>query len=278
MAEEWFPEAVQDPGAAAGWRKGRTPVRTVVCHFTVGRDSSSIGRNGYFNWLVSRDGTVTQFAETSALTWHAGNEGNPLGPGIEVEYLPNIDDDIFTDAARIACGNLVRWLASEWGVELVYFDPIERMALPLPNGFIAHRSLPNQDHTDWWPRDDWDRMTGVVPPPPPIPPIPDDLGAPMSANSLNYNGQLTTFRVDGKGRLIETWWDGTRWATLFLAGPGTTPIGRSHCYAKAVPNLAPSVVRDWSMPGRLDVFCQATDGRVVHAWYVPGSPFESELI
>ena len=277
MPDEWFPAAVRDPGAAAGWAKGRTPVRTVICHFTVGRDSTAIGRQGYFHWLVRRDGEIVQFCETSALSWHAGNEGNPLGPGIEVEFLPGADDDIFTDDARRACGDLVRWLNTEWGVELVYFDPVERMPLPLPNGFIAHRSLPNQDHTDWWPRDDWDRMTGAVPPPP-IPPIPDDLGAAMSATSLNYNGQLTTFRVDSKGRLIETWWAGDRWATLFLAGPGTTPIGRSHCYAKAVSKLAPAVTRDWTTPGRLDVFAQTTDGRLVHAWYVPGSPFESELI
>jgi len=166
MPEEWYPQAVRMPGAAAGWTKGRTPVQTVVCHYTVGRDSTGIGVQGYFHWLVRRNGEIVQFCETSALSWHAGNEGNPLGPGIEVEYLPGADDTIFTPEALQATGQLVRWLISEWGVDANYYDPEQRMPLPLPAGFIAHRSLPNQDHTDYWPREDWDQMVGGPQPAP----------------------------------------------------------------------------------------------------------------
>lgn len=166
MPDEWYPQATRMPGAAANWAKGRTPVRTVICHFTVGRDSTSIGVNGYFHWLVRRNGEIVQFCETSALAWHAGNEGNPVGPGIEVEYLPGADDDIFTPEARAACGALVRWLHTEWSVPLDFFDPEQRMPLPLPPGFVAHRSLPNQDHTDTWPRADWDQMIGSPQPAP----------------------------------------------------------------------------------------------------------------
>lgn len=165
MPEEWFPAATRQPGNAAGWAKGRTPVTTVICHYTVGRDSTAIGLSGYFHWLVRRNGEIVQFCETSAVAWHAGNEGNPLGPGIEVEYLPGVDDEMFTAEARDACGQLVRWLISEWGVEAVYYDPVERLPLPIPNGFVAHRSLPNQDHTDSWAREDWDLMVGGQPAP-----------------------------------------------------------------------------------------------------------------
>jgi hypothetical protein len=165
MPTEWFPGATRTPGAAAGWAKGRTPVRTVVCHYTVGRNSDAIGRQGIFHWLVRRDGEIVQYCETSALAWHAGNEGNPLGPGIEVEYLPGVDDTIFTPEALAATGALVRWLIDEWGVAPVYIDPVDRLALPLPNGFVAHRSLPNQDHTDYWPREDWAQMLATPRPP-----------------------------------------------------------------------------------------------------------------
>lgn len=160
MPDVWYPGATVMPGAAAGYAKGRTQMRTVVAHFTVGRDSTSIGVNGYFHWLVRRNGEIVQFAEVDALTWHVGN-WNGYGPGIEVEYLPGVDDAVFTDAARDACGGLVRWLNAEWGFPLDYYDG-ERIN-PIWDGFIAHRSVAGGDHTDWWPREDWDRMVSSSP-------------------------------------------------------------------------------------------------------------------
>jgi hypothetical protein len=154
----WYPGATIMPGAAAGYAKGRTSMETVVAHFTVGRDSTQIGVNGYFHWLVRRDGEVVQFAEVDALTWHVGN-WNGYGPGIEVEYLPGVDDEVFTDAARVACGSLVRWLCSEWGFLLDYYDG-DRIP-PVWRGFIAHRSVQGGDHTDFWPRQDWDLMVAA---------------------------------------------------------------------------------------------------------------------
>ena len=148
------------PGAAAGYTKGRTQMRTVVAHFTVGRDSTQIGLNGYFHWLVGRDGTIKQFAEVDALTWHVG-DWNPYGPGIEVEYLPGVDDTIFTDAARDACGGLVRWLIDEWGFPPVYYDGPR--VPPVYDGFIAHRSVQGGDHTDYWPQEDWAAMLADPP-------------------------------------------------------------------------------------------------------------------
>jgi hypothetical protein len=141
----------------AGYTHGHNEMQTVVCHFTVGQDSTGIGERGYFTFLIRRNGEVVQFCEIDALCWHAG-DWNGTGPGIEVEFLPGVDDQIFTDAARDACAKLVLWINASWGINLDYYDG-ERT--PMPHlGFIAHRSLaaPGADHTDFWPREDWDQM------------------------------------------------------------------------------------------------------------------------
>lgn len=193
MPELWYPGAAVDPGRAAGYALGRTQMATVVAHFTVGRDSTNIGRAGYFHWLVRRDGAIVQFAETDALTWHVG-DWNGFGPGIEVEYLPGVDDVVFTDAARSACGGLVRWLNTEWGFPLDYYDGAR--IPPIWRGFIAHRSVLGGDHTDYWPREDWDRMVAG---PAPTPEVPD--------MSIQYGrtiyGVSIAFLVSG-GRVLRT--------------------------------------------------------------------------
>lgn len=158
MANPWYPEAYIQHGFQSGYANGRNQMRTVVCHFTVGRDSHPIGVKGYFHWLIRRNGQVLQYAEVDALTWHAGT-WNQYGPGIEVEYLPGEDDAIFTPEALEATGKLVRWLHEEWGFPLEYYDG-ERID-PIWDGFIAHRSLRGGDHTDWWPRDDWEQMVSA---------------------------------------------------------------------------------------------------------------------
>lgn len=153
-----YPRAVWTPGANAGYRRGRSAMTTVVAHYTVGVNSRPIGDRGYFNFLVSRDGTVWQFAEADAVTWHAGNptiDWNQRGPGIEVEYLPGTDDAVFTDVQRDATGALVHWLTEQYGIPLDYYDGPRTAEW---SGYIAHNSLVGADHTDTWPRDDWDRM------------------------------------------------------------------------------------------------------------------------
>ena len=160
MPDPWYPEAARVEGLMAGYSHGRNQMRTCVCHFTVGTDSTAIGVRGYFQFLVRRDGQVVQFCEVDALAWHAG-DWNSYGPGIEVEYLPGRDDAIFTPEALAATGGLVRWLNNEWGIPLNYFDG-ERID-PVWDGFIAHRSLKGGDHTDWWPREDWDQMVSGSP-------------------------------------------------------------------------------------------------------------------
>lgn len=153
------------PGAAAGYAKGRADVRLCVAHFTAGRDSTGPGLSGLFPFLVRRNGEVVQFAEVDALCYHAC-EWNRTGPGVEVEYLPGVDDAVFTDASRAACGALVRWLSAEWGIPLAYYDG-PRLPIGDPfTGFVAHGSLVHQacdQHTDSWPRADWDAMIAAPP-------------------------------------------------------------------------------------------------------------------
>lgn len=145
-----YPAAEWMPGANAGYHAGRTPVRSVVCHYTVGRNSTGIGLQGYYHFQANRDGTVFQFAEADAVCWHAGSPWNGYGPGIEVEYLPGFDDELWTPAQREAVARLVEWLHDEWGVPFDFYDG------PRTNshaGFITHRSLiqTGDAHNDWWP-------------------------------------------------------------------------------------------------------------------------------
>lgn len=125
---------------------------TAVCHYTVGRDSTGIGDQGYFNFLVRRNGEVVQFAESDALCWHAGN-WNTRGPGIEVEFLESFDGpapaNIFTPAQLAAAGRVVRWLAEGDGPPLRFYDGGRVTAF---DGFITHRSLIQSGdwHYNYW--------------------------------------------------------------------------------------------------------------------------------
>lgn len=165
MPNPWYPRAVRDRGAAAGYTRGRNRTRSVKCHYTVGRDSWALIRDeGLAQWLVTRDGTVAQFAECDALCYDSG-EWNDDGPGIEIEYYD--EPDIFTDEARDATAALVHWLHDEWKFPLDYYDG-DRLPEGTWQGFIAHRSLQqSQPHSDYWPRADWDRMVTAAPSPVP---------------------------------------------------------------------------------------------------------------
>lgn len=145
-----YHEAQWMPGANAGYHAGRTPVKSVVCHYTVGRNSTGIGLQGYYQFQVNRDGTVFQFAEADAVCWHAGSPWNGYGPGIEVEYLPGYDDDLWTPVQREATARLVEWLHDEWGVPFDFYDGPRTNS---HHGFITHRSLiqTGDAHNDWWP-------------------------------------------------------------------------------------------------------------------------------
>lgn len=177
MPELWYPKATQDPGVSAGYVHGRVySMLSVVTHYTVGVDSRGLIRDqGLAEFLVARDGTIWQFCEVDAICYQAGYPYNGRGPGIEVEYYPDTDDAIFTAAARTACGGLVRWLNSEWGIPLTYYDDTDNRIGDYV-GFISHRSVIEDAayHHDYWPRSDWDQMVST-PAPTPLPPKPKEF-------------------------------------------------------------------------------------------------------
>lgn len=123
---------------------------SVVCHFTVGKNSAPVGARGYFQFLVGRDGAVTQFAEADAVCWHAGDPWNGRGPGIEVEYLPGVDNEIFTPEAYTATALLCQWLHDTYSIPLDFYDGPR---VSFHDGFITHRSLiqTGDAHSDYWP-------------------------------------------------------------------------------------------------------------------------------
>jgi hypothetical protein len=123
-------------------------MRLVVCHYTVGRDSTTVGDRGFFHFLVRRDGEVVQFAEADAVCWHAG-PANQWGPGIEVEYLDE-PEGIFTAEAYAATARLVEWLIG-LGIPDAFYDG-PRIDTSGFSGFITHRSIAQSDaHSDYWP-------------------------------------------------------------------------------------------------------------------------------
>lgn len=172
MNEPWYPGAVKNPGNAAGYAfnrshpfgfaDGHSLMQAVKCHYTVGRDSTGRGVEGYFQFLVARDGTIQQFCEADAYCWDSGEE-NKYGPGIEIEYLD--EPEIFTDAALTATAGLVHWLNSEWGVPLTYHDGAHDVELGGGyRGFISHHALiQTEQHSDFWPPEAWARIVGEAP-------------------------------------------------------------------------------------------------------------------
>lgn len=165
----WMPGLVYKPGRNAenyGNRK-----QCARLHYTVGIDSTGIGLNGYFHFLIPKFGTPLQFAPTEAVCWDAC-EWNPAGVGIEFERLS--DEEPLTDSQIGWGGAIIRWLAAEDGYPLVFRDsPGDR--LPVGDGyrgFLTHRSLHENacdEHYDYVSQQDWDRMVVPVPPLPPPP-------------------------------------------------------------------------------------------------------------
>ena len=154
------------PGRMAGYARGRNALRACVLHYTVGIDSAGIGKRGFFNWLVRRNGEVVQFAPADALTWHAG-EWNPDGPGIELEYLERVDGpkpaNIVTPQQTASAGKLIRWLHTTTAIPLTFYDGPPRIRRGY-RGWLTHRSLVQaQPHTDFITAAQWSAMIGGGP-------------------------------------------------------------------------------------------------------------------
>jgi N-acetylmuramoyl-L-alanine amidase len=210
-----YPAAIWNPGRNAGYNAGRNAMRACVCHYTVGRNSTGIGVDGYFHFLVSRDGTVQQFAELDAVTWHCGDPYNGLGPSIEVEYLD--EPEMFTPSQLDACGALVRWVADQ-GIPLHYYDTGGDNDLRVweHDGFLSHRACQSSAdwHYDYWEQADWDAMIGgPVPLPPAHIPILEVEGM------FTYTTPDTHVWLWGGGHpVVISWEEAMFWANTTNAG------------------------------------------------------------
>lgn len=192
MYDEVYPGAWWMPGRNAGWASGRSAMSNVKQHYTVGVDSTGIGLDGYFTWLIGKDGTVKQFAEASCICWDSG-EWNGTGPGIEFERLG--DWEPLTPGQIASGGALNRWLSEQWGLWLALYDTNGDNSQRVPVGgapapYITHRSLiQSQQHVDYVTYDDWAAMLGV----------PGDGGFLMA---LSDEQQHAIYNI------LWTWWTG----------------------------------------------------------------------
>jgi hypothetical protein len=167
MPDVWLPGVQREAGFNAGYTNGRTTMERAVAHFTVGYDSRGGGRDGYYNFLVhrdaSREGGCTQYAEVDALTWHAGDIGNPYGPGIEWERMTTggVNDESLSNAEpltdnQLAWGERIIAFLAEWGIPAQLYDGA-RYEYGDWRGWINHHDL-DSDRSDGLLRAEWDAM------------------------------------------------------------------------------------------------------------------------
>lgn len=164
MPEVWYPGAVRIDGDHANYQAGRITVTTGLCHYTVGRNSrGTCGRD--FQFLQERDGTLVQGAPIDARCWGAGDPWNGCAVHYEVEYLPGVDVDVFTEPARVKTRDFVHWLNAQWGVPLDHWGGARIAAW---TGWIDHGSViqTGDYHTDGWPQPDCNFIFDTQPTPP----------------------------------------------------------------------------------------------------------------
>jgi N-acetylmuramoyl-L-alanine amidase len=177
MVDVWLPGAYRDPGRNAGYNSGRSQMIRTVAHYTVGNDSRNSGRDGYMHFLVhkdaSRENGCTQYAEIDAITWHAADQGNPYGPGIEWERMTTggqndeglSNADPLTDN-QIEWGNQIVAFCAEWGITAELYDGPRFGGDVMPGGgyvgWVNHHDIDDQ-RTDGLLRAEWDLITGAAP-------------------------------------------------------------------------------------------------------------------
>lgn len=214
----WMPGLVQRPGANAG--NFGNAKQNCRLHFTVGTDSSGIGDQGYFHFLVPKQGTPMQFAPTEAVCWDAC-EWNPTGFGIEFERMSG-EEPLTSDQVSWG-GKIIAWAHASEGIPLVFRDtPDDRMPVGTEfHGFTTHRSLhENQcpEHYDFITQDEWNAMSsGPSPTPASSLPEGDDMIAQWNADGVESVASVSkdgTLFLDGYVPGLG------RWVLGYLTGPG----------------------------------------------------------
>ena len=141
-------------------------VRLIVVHVTDGTFASAVSwfqnprAHVSANYVVSRDGAITQMVRNWDVAWHSGNPWvNRHSIGVEQEGFTDVDGT-FTDAEYRASAQLVAGLMRH------YLLPIDRRRL------IGHNEVPDpfhpglfggySHHTDPGPHWDWRRYLAYV--------------------------------------------------------------------------------------------------------------------
>jgi hypothetical protein len=158
--------------------RAASAIRLIVIHDIEGTAAGAIAwfRNprahASANYVVSRDGAVTQMVPDWLVAWHAGNSYvNYHSIGIEHEGYTGVPG-VFTDAEYRASAKLVAQLAARYRIPIDRSHVIGHYQVPDPShkgefGGFAHHTDPGKTWN--WPRfmtyvDDY--RQGVTPPPP----------------------------------------------------------------------------------------------------------------
>lgn len=163
IRDGWIDGLVHLPGRNAGYRAGRIRLRTPIRHETVGTNSRQIGINGYFQFLLPKEGPAEQYCEWDAIAWHAC-EWNLWGFGLECERFPG----------EPMTANQVWWAAyiilavQEHTGQALTLDWID-YAIPNPAsgpvGYANHGALlirACDPHSDGWTFDEWQQIIRTI--------------------------------------------------------------------------------------------------------------------
>jgi hypothetical protein len=273
MAAAIFPGAVWMPGRNAGYHAGETAMRCVVHHYTVGVNSTGIGLDGYFHWLLPKIGPPLQFAEARAVTWHAG-EWNDQGPGVELERLG--DWEPATRDQTHWGGAIDAWLRAEHGVADSYYSATAPRIPEGFAGFLNHTNLiQSQMHVDYWSDDEVAAMRASTAPPPRPPRTITRSSEPMGHISFQIGDHYDAYRVDASGTVWHSWWPHS-------PRPGVLEVGREiiHRDAKAEGQISGTLQStDGKTIARTDLWVERRDGELAHlfqsstdwVWHLDGA-------
>jgi len=163
-----LPGATLDPGAHWNGEAGWSTCAREIWHYTVGRDSRAIIRNGGLAALLIWDDVIWQYAPLEAVCF-TECEWNRTSIGYEVESL----DGSITDAQIAQLGYATLFTLTTFGIPQVFYDGPR---LPVGydyRGVTNHRNLVHNacdQHYDGFDVSVWDAIFAPPPPPPPEPP------------------------------------------------------------------------------------------------------------
>lgn len=199
-----------EPGAHANYEYGTNELLAGIAHITAGAcgGDRAIGFKGYFNAYAPKVPNCgpgrTQFSYIDAADWGACN-WNGVATHLEVEKLTV--DELMTEYQIESTGLWIRKLAAVGiNVDLYRDTPTARLVFPRDLdqlvGIVTHRSLDTAqcgNHSDGWPREEYEAAYAYAFGPPSPVPIPDPPAPPPDPNEGN----------DDMGPKLIRWHDAT---------------------------------------------------------------------